>query len=64
MKANEVMKVLRISRPTLSKYVKEGIIKVTVLPNGRYNYDRDSVYAFLNKDIQRKIVIYAMTFEL
>jgi len=24
-----------------------------------YDYDRDSVYAFLNKDIQRKTVIYA-----
>lgn len=59
MKASEVLKILRITRPTLSKYVKEGIIKITVLPNGRYNYDSESVYAFLNKDVQRKTVIYA-----
>jgi len=59
MKANEVLKILRITRPTLSKYVKEGIIKVTVLPNGRYDYLSESVYAFLNKDVQRKTVIYA-----
>jgi len=43
MKASEVMQILRITRPTLSGYVKEGIIKVTVLKNGRYDYDRDSV---------------------
>jgi len=59
MKASEVLKILRITRPILSKYVKEGIIKVTVLPNGRYDYDSESVYAFLNKDVQRKTVIYA-----
>jgi len=59
MKASEVLKILRITRPTLSKYVKEGIIKITVLPNGRYDYDSESVYAFLNKDVQRKAVIYA-----
>lgn len=59
MKANEVIKILRITRPTLSKYVKEGLIKVTVLPNGRYDYDSDSVYAFLNKNVQRKTVVYA-----
>lgn len=27
MKANEVLNLLRITRPTLTKYVKEGIIK-------------------------------------
>lgn len=59
MKASEVMKILRITRPTLSKYVKEGMVKVTVLKNGRYDYNSESVYAFLNKDIQRKTVIYA-----
>lgn len=40
-------------------HVKNGVIKVTVLKNGRYDYDSDSVYAFLNKNIQRKTVIYA-----
>ena len=36
MKTKEVLQLLRISRATLTKYVKNGLIKVTVLPNGRY----------------------------
>ena len=59
MKANEVLNLLRITRPTLTKYVKEGIIKVDKLPNGRYEYDSNSVYSFLNKDVKRKTYIYA-----
>lgn len=59
MKANEVLRLLRITRPTLTKYVKEGLIKVEKLPNGRYEYDSDSVYSFLNKDVRRKTYIYA-----
>lgn len=47
MKAKEVMSILRISNPTLSKYLKEGKIKAKILPNGRYDYDEDSVYDFL-----------------
>ena len=59
MKAKEVLNLLRITRQTFTKYVKEGIIKVDVLPNGRYEYDEESVYAFLNKDVKRKTYIYA-----
>lgn len=59
MRANEVLRLLRITRPTLTKYVKEGLIKVDKLPNGRYEYDSDSVYSFLNKDVKRKTYIYA-----
>ncbi len=59
MKAKEVLALLRISRVTLSKYVKEGTIKVTTLPNGRYDYNERSVYDFLNKDLPRKTVAYA-----
>lgn len=59
LKANEVLRVLRITRPTLTKYVKEGIIKTQKLPNGRYEYDTESVYSFLNKDVSRKTYIYA-----
>ena len=58
MKAKEVMQILRISNPTLSTYVKKGWIKVTKMPNGRYIYDEDSVYEFLNKGIPRKVYIY------
>ena len=59
MTAQEVLRILQITRPTLTKYVKNGIIKVTVKGNGRYDYDADSVYRMLNKDIERKTYIYA-----
>ena len=46
MKAEDVLSLLRITRPTLMKYVKDGVIKVKTLPNGRYEYDEESVYNF------------------
>lgn len=58
MKAKEVMNLLKISRPTLTKYVKNKWILVSTLKNGRYCYDEKSVYEFLNKKIDRKTVIY------
>ena len=59
MKAKEVLQILRVTRPTLTKYVKEGLIKVNVKANGQYDYDSDSVYKVLNKDIERKTYVYA-----
>ncbi|ADI74159.1 Resolvase domain protein [Methanohalobium evestigatum Z-7303] len=59
MKAGDVLKTLRITRPTLYRCVENGYIKRTLLPNGQYEYDDESVYAFLNKDVKRKTVIYA-----
>jgi len=59
MKSSEVLKLLQITRPTLTKYVKNEWIKTTTMPNGHYNYDDQSVYDFLNKSIDREIVIYA-----
>ncbi|MFU0823517.1 MAG: IS607 family transposase [Clostridium sp.] len=50
---------MQITRPTLTKYVKEGLIKVNILPNGRYDYDKDSVYKLFNKGVERKTYIYA-----
>lgn len=58
MKAKEVMQILRISNPTLSSYVKKGWIRVTKMPNGRYNYDEESVYEMLNAGVPRKTYIY------
>ena len=43
MKAKEVMKVLDISRRTLSRYITKGIIKGKRLPTGHYIYDDESV---------------------
>lgn len=59
MKANKVLKILDITRPTLTKYVKTGKIKVVELPNGQYDYDEESVFAFLNKGVVRKTYVYA-----
>lgn len=59
MKARKAMKLLRVTRPTLSRYVKDGIIKVKVLPSGRYEYDDESIYNFIGKKKERKTVIYA-----
>ena len=59
MTAKEVLRILQITRVTLTKYVKENKLKVTVKGNGRYDYDADSVYKMLNKDIERKTYLYA-----
>ena len=59
MKAAEVLRILQITRPTLTKYVKSGKLKVIRRGNGQYDYDADSVYKMLNKDIERKTYLYA-----
>lgn len=59
MKAKEVLQILKVTRQTLTKYVKEGRVKVTIKGNGQYDYDSDSVYKLLNKDIERKTYVYA-----
>ena len=59
MFAKDVLRVLQVSRPTLTKYVKTGIIRVHVMPNGHYDYNEEDVYKFLNKDVKRKTYIYA-----
>ena len=47
MKAKEVLALLDITRPTLCKYVKQGLIKVDSCVNGQYRYNKESVYALL-----------------
>jgi len=62
MKCNEVLKILGCHRQTLSRYVKEGIIKVTLKQNGQYDYDEDSVFAFIGLKRQKtntKIISYS-----
>jgi predicted site-specific integrase-resolvase len=57
MKAKEVLKLLKISRQTLSKYVAEGKLKVTLQPNGFYDYDDDTVYKLVGIE-NREVVLY------
>ncbi|MCX9083650.1 MAG: IS607 family transposase [Candidatus Methanoperedens sp.] len=59
MKAKEVLNLLRISRNTLTRYVSNGTIRIEVQPNKYYNYNEEDVYKILNKDIKRKVIIYA-----
>jgi predicted site-specific integrase-resolvase len=63
LKSSEVLRLLKITRPTLTKYVKTGVIKVTEMPNGHYDYDKDSVYRLFNKNIDRKTCIYARVYD-
>mgnify|MGYP001608458792 CR=1 FL=1 len=46
MKRKEVLELLKITPQTLTKYVKEELIKVNILGNGRYDYNSESVYKF------------------
>ena len=47
LKAKEVLKILDITRPTLCKYVKQGLVKVDCCINGQYRYNKDSIYKLL-----------------
>jgi putative resolvase len=58
MKAKEVLKLLKITRPTLCQYVRDKKIKVKELPNGFYDYNKEDVFKILNKDLIRSNVIY------
>jgi predicted site-specific integrase-resolvase len=58
MKACEVLKILQISRQTLYNYHKRGLIRSETLPSGKYSYNEEDVFKFLNKDVPRKNVIY------
>ena len=48
MKAKEVLELLNITRPTLCKYVKQGLIKIDSVINNQYRYNAESVYSLLN----------------
>jgi len=47
MKAKQVLTTLNITRPTLTKYVKTGLIKVDSVVNGQYNYNEESIKSLL-----------------
>lgn len=49
MKYFDVLKTLKMMRQTLRHYLKEGKIKVNKLVSGRYDYNKESVFNFLNK---------------
>ena len=62
MKAKEALSILGITRVTLSKYVKAGLITVDNIINGRYIYNDESIYALIGlkkEKKNKKNVIYA-----
>jgi len=58
MKAGEVMRLLQISRSTLHRWAKEGLIRREKIGK-RYDYSDEDVFNILNKNIPRKTYIYA-----
>lgn len=59
MKAKKVLKILKITRQTLTTYVKLGKIKVIKLPNKTYEYNDDDVYILGGYTPERYNVIYS-----
>lgn len=59
MKTQEVMRILRISRPTVYNYRKQNKLVGKEMPNGHWEYTEDSVYAILNENVKRKTYLYA-----
>ena len=59
MDAKDVLKLLRVSRSTLTNYVNNGTIRVTKKHNGFYNYNDSDVYKIAYGDVKRKTYIYA-----
>ncbi|WP_120846024.1 IS607 family transposase [Helicobacter pylori] len=59
MKSKEVLKILKISRVTLWKYVKSGKIRVKQEPNGYYIYNDSDVYSLAGIEDDRLNVVYA-----
>lgn len=59
MKSKEVLKILKIFRVTLWKYVKSGKIRVKQEPNGYYIYNDSDVYSLAGIEDGRLNVVYA-----
>lgn len=59
MKTKKVLNILQVTRQTLTRYVKEGKIRVKVMPNGFYDYNDEDVYRLTGLDKPRISVIYS-----
>lgn len=58
MKSKKVLKLLKVTRPTLTSYVKNKKIRVNKLPNGTYEYNDEDVYELAGLPIERCNAIY------
>ena len=59
MRSKEVLKILKVTRPTLTSYVKNGEIRAVLQPNNFYEYNEDDVLKLAGLSTSRKAVIYA-----
>lgn len=59
MKAKQVLKLLKVTRPTLTSYVKLGKIRTQIMPNGFYEYNADDVYKLSGLVSERVAVTYS-----
>ena len=59
MRSKEVLKILKITRPTLTSDVKNGKIRAVLQPNNFYDYNEDDVLKLAGLSTSRKAVIYA-----
>lgn len=59
MKSSKVLKILNISRQTLTKYVKNGDIRVVMQTNKQYDYNEEDVYRKAGLSENRVNVVYA-----
>ena len=59
MRSKEVLKILQITRHTLTNYVKNGKIRAVLQPNNFYDYNEDDVLKLAGLSTSRKTVIYA-----
>jgi predicted site-specific integrase-resolvase len=49
MKAKDVLKITCITRNHLYRLVKQGKIRASLQPNGRYDYNPEDVYKYVGK---------------
>lgn len=59
MQSKDVLRLLNVTRQTLSKYIKSGKIRAELQHNRQFDYNEEDVFALANKGKQRYNVIYA-----
>lgn len=59
MKVKDVLKLLKVTRPTLCRYVKEGKIRAVKINRTKLDYNEDDVFKLAGIENRAKGVIYA-----
>ena len=59
MKSKDVLKLLKVTRPTLCKYVKIGKIRANKINDRVLDYNEDDVFALAGVENRKKCVLYA-----